>query len=79
LPAAFGFSRALDAVALATQCRRPLLVALGVGAAVGVACYLSGPVGTSVACGAVGFLGSLAASAWSRVRRFVPMMAMDDG
>jgi hypothetical protein len=47
--------------------------------AAGAACYLSGSIGTSVACGAVGFLGSLAASAWNQVRRFVPKMAIGDG
>ena len=60
---------------LAWHYRRPLLAALAVGAAAGVACYLAGPVGPAVACGAAGALGSLAATAWGRVRRLLPGMS----
>jgi hypothetical protein len=57
---------------LAWHYRRPLLAALAVGAAAGVTCYLAGPIGPAVACGAAGALGSLAASAWGRLRRLLP-------
>jgi hypothetical protein len=58
--------------ALAWHYRRPLVAALAVGAAAGVAVYMAGPVGPAVACGAAGALGSLAASAWGRLRRLLP-------
>jgi hypothetical protein len=62
--------------AVAWHYRQPLLVALAVGTAAGITCYLAGPVGPAVACGAASALGSLAASAWGRVRRLLPGTAV---
>ena len=49
--------------------RRPLLTALGVGAAVGLGCYLAGPVVASAVSGLAGFAGALLASALNALRR----------
>jgi hypothetical protein len=44
-------------------CRRPLLLALGVGLVLGVGCYLAGPFLAATVSGLAGFAGSLAVSA----------------
>jgi hypothetical protein len=64
-----------DVAAVAWRYRGPLVAALAVGTSAGVICYVAGPIGPAVACGAAGTLGSLAASAWGRVRRLLPGMA----
>jgi hypothetical protein len=56
-------------VLLARRYRRSLLAALAVGAAVGLGCYLAGPVVSSVVSGLAGFVGSLAAGVVNRLRR----------
>ncbi len=51
--------RALIVCGLARQFRKPVLVSLGVGTAVGLGCFFAGPVVASVFSGLVGFTGSL--------------------
>jgi hypothetical protein len=63
-------------VLLARRYRKPLLVALAVGAAVGLGCYLAGPAVSSAVSGVAGFIGSLVASMMSRLRR---MLAEEGG
>jgi hypothetical protein len=58
-------------VLLARRYRKPLLVALAVGTAVGLGCYLAGPAVSSVVSGVTGFIGSLVASLLSRLRRML--------
>jgi hypothetical protein len=58
-------------VLLARRHRRPLLMALAVGATIGLACYLAGPAVSSVVSGVAGFVGALAASALTRLRRML--------
>jgi hypothetical protein len=50
------------------QARKPLLLALGVGAVLGLGCYLAGPVVSSMFSGFAGFVGSLVASAVNSLR-----------
>jgi hypothetical protein len=54
---------------LARRYHKPLLVALAVGTAVGLGCYLAGPAVSSVVSGLAGFVGSLVAGTPSRLRR----------
>jgi hypothetical protein len=56
-------------VTLARRFRKPLLIALAAGTLVGVGCYCAGPVTSSVLNGVAGFVGSLAATTWARLRR----------
>jgi hypothetical protein len=58
-------------VLLARRYRKPLLMALAVGTAVGLGCYLAGPAVSSVVSGFTGFIGSLVASLLSRLRRML--------
>jgi hypothetical protein len=59
------------AVLLARHYRKPLLVALAVGATVGLGCYLAGPAVSAAVSGLAGFVGSLVASLLSRLRRML--------
>jgi len=56
------------AAGVAWQVRKPLLIALGVGAVLGLGCYLAGPVVSSTVSGFAGFVGSLVASAVNALR-----------
>jgi hypothetical protein len=58
-------------VLLARRYRKPLLVALAVGATVGLGCYLAGPAVSSVVSGLAGFVGSLVAGSRDRLRRML--------
>jgi hypothetical protein len=58
-------------VLLGRRYRKPLLMALAVGAAVGLGCYLAGPAVSSAVSGVAGFVGSLAAGALTRLRRML--------
>jgi hypothetical protein len=58
-------------VLLARRYRKPLLVALAVGAAVGLGCYLAGPAVSSAVSGLAGFVGALVAGTLSRLRRML--------
>jgi hypothetical protein len=49
--------------------RRPLLVALAAGTALGVACYFAGPTVSSVVNGVAGFVGALVGGMLGRLRR----------
>jgi hypothetical protein len=60
------------------RARRPLLVALGVGAVVGGGCYLAGPVVASAVSGLAGFVGSLAASAVNSLRQALGGLRLQD-
>jgi hypothetical protein len=55
--------------AVALRLRRPLGLAVGVGVALGVGCYLAGPAIASALGGVAGFGASLTASALRGVRR----------
>jgi len=57
------------AAGVAWQARKPLLIALGVGSALGLGCYLAGPVVSSAVSGFAGFVGSLVASAVNSLRK----------
>jgi hypothetical protein len=52
-------------------CRKPLLIALGVGLLLGMACYLAGPLVSSTVSGLAGFVGTLAVDLFSRFRRML--------
>jgi hypothetical protein len=69
-----GCMLALALAALANRIRKQLLVALLVGALVGVVFYLGGREIASVGCGLAGFAGSLAAGAVNRLRRVLPVL-----
>jgi len=58
-----------SAAGVAWQARQPLLLALGVGSALGLGCYLAGPVVSSAVSGLAGFVSSLVASAVNSLRR----------
>jgi hypothetical protein len=57
--------------ALARHLRRRLVVALGVGVAVGLVVYLAGPLVVPAACGLVGFFGVLLVP-WEAIPRMTP-------
>jgi len=52
----------------ALRLRKPLVLAVGVGAAVGLGSYLAGPTVAAAVSGVAGFAASLAASALRAVR-----------
>jgi len=56
------------AAGVAWEVRKPLLIALGVGSALVLGCYLAGPVVSSAVSGCAGFVGSLVASAVNSLR-----------
>ena len=58
-------------VLLARRYRKPLLVAMAVGTAVGLGCYLAGPAVSSAVSGLAGFVGSLVAGTRDRLRRML--------
>jgi hypothetical protein len=60
-----GLSRLTAAV---LRLHRPLGLAVGVGAAVGLGCYLAGPTVAAAVSGVAGFAASLAASALRAVQ-----------
>jgi hypothetical protein len=57
------------AAGVAWQARQPLLIAVGVGSALGLACYVAGPVVSSAVSGFAGFVASLVGSAVNSLRR----------
>jgi hypothetical protein len=59
----------LVGVRLVRRFRKPLLVALASGTAIGLGCYLAGPAVASAVSGLAGFAGSLGASALGRLRQ----------
>jgi hypothetical protein len=65
-------------VEVACYARKPLLIALGVGASVGLVCYLAGPLVASAVSGLAGFVGSLLASAAQALRRALLSMNLQD-
>jgi hypothetical protein len=77
-----GFGRrlwlgAVTGAALVRHLGRPLLVALAVGTALGLGCYLAGPAVSSAVSGLAGFAGTLLASGLTRLRRLLrPARAM---
>ena len=64
----------LTLTAVAKRYRKQLLVALGVGALVGVTCYLGGREVAALVCALGGFAGSLLATAVHRVRNLLPLL-----
>jgi hypothetical protein len=66
------------AAGVAWRARQPLLLALGVGAALGLGCYLAGPVVSSAVSGFAGFVASLVASAVNSLRRALRCFALQD-
>jgi len=57
---------------------KPLVIALSAGVVVGVGSYWAGPLVASVGSGMAGFMGSLAASALSKLRRMLPFLAVSE-
>jgi len=57
------------AAGVACRVRKSLFIALGVGSALGLGCYLAGPVVSSAVSGLAGFIGSLVASTANSLRR----------
>jgi hypothetical protein len=52
-------------------CRKPLLIALGVGLLIGMGCYLAGPLVSSTVSGVAGFVGILAVDLFAQFRRML--------
>ncbi len=67
-----------SAAGVAWQARQPLLLALGVGAALGLGCYLAGPVVSSAVSGFAGFVGALVASAVNSLRQALLGISFQD-
>ncbi len=63
--------RTLIVFGLARQFRKPVLVSLGVGTAVGLGCFFAGPLVASVFSGLVGFAGSLTAGVLGGLRKLL--------
>ena len=63
---------------VAWRARKPLLLALGVGAVLGLGCYLAGPVVSSAVSGFAGFVAALVASAVNSIRRAFLCFALPD-
>jgi hypothetical protein len=63
-----GSRKALALLCLAGRFRKSLLIAAGVGTAVGLGCFFAGPLMASVVSGLVGFAGSLAVAALNALR-----------
>ncbi len=57
---------------------RTLVIALSVGTVIGISCYFAGPVVSSAVSGVTGFLGSLAASGVSKLRRLIQIIAVSE-
>jgi hypothetical protein len=68
-----GWRKAVALLCLARRFRKPLLIAAGVGTAVGLGCFFAGPLVASVVSGVVGFAGSLAVGALNALRRVLAM------
>jgi hypothetical protein len=60
--------RTLLALSLAGRMRKALLAALAAGITIGLGCYFSGPVVSSLFSGFAGFVGSLAAATMKTLR-----------
>jgi hypothetical protein len=60
------------------HCRKSLVIALGVGMLVGLACYLAGPVISSTVSGLAGFAGALFGSAMNALRRMLAGMSLEN-
>jgi hypothetical protein len=60
--------RTLLALTLAKKLRKALLAALAAGITIGLGCYFSGPVVSSLFSGVAGFVGSLAAGTMKTLR-----------
>jgi hypothetical protein len=69
-----GWMLAVALAAVAKRFRKQILVALVVGALVGVAFYVGGREIASVGCGLAGFVASLLTSAVSRLKRALPLL-----
>jgi len=67
-----------SAAGVAWQARKPLLIALGVGSALGLGCYLAGPVVSSAVSGFAGFVGALVASTVNSLRRALLCFDLQD-
>jgi hypothetical protein len=70
--------RTLLALTLARRMRKALLVAMAAGITVGLGCYLSGPVVSSLVSGVAGFVGSLATGTTNRLRRVLAFLVPSD-
>ena len=70
-----GWFGAMD---LVRRFRKPLLVALASGTAIGVLCYLAGPTVSSLVNGLAGFFAALTAGALGRVRRLFHRAALTE-
>jgi hypothetical protein len=70
--------RTLLALTLARRMRQAPLIALAAGVTVGLGCYRSGPVVSSLVSGVAGFVGSLATGTMSRLRQVFPFLAPSD-
>jgi hypothetical protein len=68
-----GWRKAIALLCLASRFRKPLLIAAGVGTAVGLGCFFAGPLVASVVSGVVGFAGSLAVGALNALRRVLAL------
>jgi hypothetical protein len=66
------------AAGVAWQARQPLLIALCVGTALGLGCYLAGPVVSSAVSGFAGFVSSLVASAVNSLRHALLCFDLQD-
>jgi hypothetical protein len=64
------------AVGMARRFRKPLLVAVAVGTALGVACYLAGPAVSSLVNAVAGFTGALVAGTLGRLRQSLRRLAI---
>jgi hypothetical protein len=63
---------------IACRFRKPLLIALGVGSAVGMCCHFAGPVVASTVSGLAGFAGSLFGSALNGLRRAIANLELEN-
>jgi hypothetical protein len=61
------WSRTLKALSLASRWCKTLLVASAAGITLGVVCYFSGPMLSSLVSGITGFVSTLAAATWRTV------------
>jgi hypothetical protein len=59
-----GWKRTLLALTMASRMRKTILLALAAGITLGVGCYFSGPVLSSLISGTTGFVSAMATGTW---------------